>query len=492
MARMRQKTVVDRVTGMWIVVVLLAIGALLTVVWLGWPSQPSVPQTITEPFSELIEAVAQNQPGAAKRIQQRAAEDWAGFLDNLHQMISHPEWRVRSVAGKILADRPDPSYVGFLLPLCSDRDWRVRAVAFRALSRIGPLSEELPMRDTPLDDRERLLLSWLDRHRELIKGRPADICESYAGASRAEFGRPMAARCLSCHAGQSPASIVSSDACSSCHSSIHRQWKRSAHAQSLTHLRLTTVNPTSRQVETMGFGQMRGLNCIECHQLDKTEKAPDPVPTVAGERCPYRFDPAKPPAGSCLRCHETTSKQWKSWLDGVQPRMADWPPGQVDLDFRGDRRSCTDCHMQTIADANGKRFKAHQWMVRRAPELLSDGINLQALPGKVEGGRLRAQIVLTNLSGHDYPTGTRRRAIRLFAGPTEDELRVVATLSPMKNGQPSGRILPSLNAGEQRTFAVDLPADADVLHYRLVYYRNRFVEGGYEVEILAGAFPLGR
>jgi hypothetical protein len=67
---------------------------------------------------------------------------------------------------------------------------------------------------------------------------------------------------------------------------------------------------------------------------------------------------------------------------------------------------------------------------------------------------------LINLSGHAYPTGTRRRALRILAGPSDrpDTATVYR--------------LPPLAPGEQREFALPVEGGAATLMIRLQYCRD--------------------
>ena len=447
----------------------------------------------TRPLSEFLDAVERDEPGAVALAEEAVHRRWPRSRQTLQEMLSHRSWKVRAAACRILADRTPHEFLSVLLPLCSDRDWRVRAAAFDALSQISPFPPAASLRDTPLDRREQMLLEWMDAYDAGSAGAlGAELCELYAETSQAEFGVPLVTRCMACHTGSSPSPLSAADACARCHGQIHEQWKNSAHAQSLSHLQLRTVNPASRQVEDFDFGKIRGVSCLECHRRDPSSPPPATLPASRPSRCPHTFDRTAPPAGSCLRCHSTTHRQWETWKKGRQPRRADWPPGQLDLEFRGDTRTCTDCHMPPAPGEDARKLPGHSWNARRDVKLLREGINVQVHRLDAPDGSPVVRLTLTNLSAHRYPTGTRRRALRVYAGPLgTDRLPLIATLSPVRPGAVFSGTSPALKPGEQRTFLVKLTSDVPVVEYRLVYVRNRFVRGGYEVEIVSGTGPLG-
>ena len=421
-----------------------------------------------------------------------AKEEPPAHADAVEAMLRHDNWRSRATACAILAEQGALESLPALLPRCSDVDWRVRAAAFDALRRLHPCPESASLRDTPLARREQLLLQWLDAHdKTSADALGPELCELYADLTHVEVGPPLADRCLNCHAGQTPSPTASSNACSRCHAEIHAAWAGSAHAQSLSHLRLATVDPVSRQPKRLGFGQVRGLSCTACHR----KGSPAPSPTTAPARdatCPLGFR-ADASSDSCARCHATTWRQWQAWRRGPQPRRLDWPPGQIDVEFRRDDRSCTDCHMPPADSADGKTHRDHRWAARRDVTLLRQGIDVQVLPLDSRDNRRKIRLVLTNLSGHAYPTGSRRRAIGLHAGSLDQDdnaLPLIATLSPIRPGHLGRRTEPALAPGEQRPFIIPLPPEAPGLKYRLIYHRNHLAEGTYGTEFAAGTRPL--
>ena len=311
-------------------------------------------------LARMIEDIINARPGAADRVRAAVLSDYSAGAPMVDSMLLHDHWRVRVTGCAILARKRDPDRLAMLLPRAGDADWRVRAAAFDALARYHPLAGPAPLRDTPLDAREEVLLAWLSGRDARAGDRLLpELCEAYADSKNVEFGRPLAKRCLRCHAGpEAPAGDTSPppDACMNCHQRPHRQWSLSAHGNSLSHLYLTTIDPVSRQPTRMSFGEVRGITCSACHRV----KAGAATRPAGPGRCAYVF--AGPGASeSCRQCHAGTWKQWRKWRGGRQPRRASWPPGSIDMTFRGDRRGCADCHMPRLPAGNGKAVRDHNW-----------------------------------------------------------------------------------------------------------------------------------
>jgi Cytochrome c554 and c-prime len=356
-----------------------------------------------------------------------------------------------------------------LVARASDADWRVRAAAYSAISRIAPL-EEPPLRDTPIDQREKLLLGWLDRH---APGLADDLCEVYAQADYLRFGKALVERCQVCHAGPRPTPRFADTSCTSCHGQAHRQWAGTAHANSLSHLRLATVDPITRQQGVFDFGQRKGMSCIACHEPQPPSAPVHGTAAVtdtatAGHKSTQNAWDFKTVA--CGVCHTQAQSQWQAWRDAPRYRRAAWPPGSVEL--AGDEPlGCVDCHMP-----NGD----HLWAARRDIDLLRNGITLK-ISRDPQG---RTVLSLRNLAGHAYPTGTIRRGLRLFAQSDDQPERLIVTLADgLSNSAEPPRTDTALRPGEERRFL--LAGRPRRVRARLVYLRNRFQTAGYTAEIMA-------
>ena len=346
----------------------------------------------------------------------------------------------------------------------ADADWRVRAAAFAALDAEHPFAD-LPARDTPMAQREQRLIAWMETHHP---ERAGEVCEIFAPHDTLQFSAPLIATCLACHAGPEPEPRFTADRCVDCHADVHTQWSRSAHANSLSHLDLATVDPQTRTAEAVDFGPRRGMSCVACHEPAGLPHPPAPTEPAV------RIEPTDPApcvatftARACGDCHADVQSQWQAWKAGPQPQRAAWPPGSIDFAVTGRGDSCVDCHM-----VGGD----HRWAARRDPVLLRSGIDLALRP--TDDG---VSLALTNLSGHAYPTGTHRRALEVFVSLDGGREQRIAALSPAPPAQAANTHAPALQPGEQRLIA--LPGHPSRVNARLEYVRNRYRTDGYRVEI---------
>jgi len=441
--------------------------------------------------SDLVAEIAAGRAAAVERAKRAAARDWPAAAPTVVRMLGHEHWRVRATACTILAEHPAPAWLPAVFPRACDADWRVRAAAFTVLARHGGQGAPPVLRDTPLEQRETWLLEWLDAHDEHTPAALGpDLCELFAGVRSVEFGRTMVGRCLWCHSGAAPAPFAASEACRRCHAETHGAWSASAHAQSLTHLRLVTIDAATRQPVRMDFGEVRGIGCTECHRTTGPPPAGVTEGSPHGEACPFAFDAETTAADACARCHATTHGQWKAWRAGRQPRRAVFPPGQIDLDHHGDERDCIACHMLPSGEEK-KGPPQHGWSARRNRTLLRSGIDLATIRTRGDAGGRALKLTLTNLAGHAYPTGTRRRAVRLLVGAEGGPETVIATFSPVRMGGPLGDAKPALAPGEQRAFTVPLPEGASGIAYRLLYVRDVTNPESDTLEIVSGSNPVG-
>jgi hypothetical protein len=98
------------------------------------------------------------------------------------------------------------------------------------------------------------------------------------------------------------------------------------------------------------------------------------------------------------------------------------------------------------------------------------------------------------LAGHGYPTGTRRRALRVFVETVDGRPvgeavsgRLLAELSPVRCGRTlSQEAQPALAPGERREFAVPLPAGGAVTAWRLLYCRDVTDPAAYTLQWRGG------
>jgi len=458
--------------------------AALLALWFLWPALKPTDVPPPRPWPQLIDGIQRGRPEALARARAAALAEWDTHRSRILDMLVHDHWRVRSGGCRILAQRNDPSLLPWLVPRASDHDWRVRDAAFGALDAVRPLPTAAPMRNTPLDDRERVLLAWLDAH-DAAAQTPLgpELCEVYANQPHLQFGRPLADRCLRCHAGAEPTPLGSNSRCAHCHGEVHAQWLRSAHARSLSHLALATVIPETGKVEWMTFDPVQGIGCLECHRV----ASPPEVPATLASRptrCPVRFRGDAPAADACARCHASVDRQWRQWQQGPQPRKEAWPTGHVNMAYRGDTRRCVDCHMPRTGEPG---IRPHHWAARQSTPLLAQAVAVTITPLAREGDRRVIRLTLTNLTGHAFPTGSRRRAVKLFAGPeTQQPLPEVVGLSPVRPGRRDTGLEPALGPGERRHYDIHVPFHTAHVAYRLLYYRNVEDPNAYTIAFLAG------
>lgn len=352
----------------------------------------------------------------------------------------------------------------YLIAHTSDNDWRVRAAAYEALSRIAPI-DNAPLRDTPIDQREAVIFDWLDQHAPDLA---ADLCQVYAQPDDLRFGRTLAQHCLTCHAGPEPPAGLTDQRCAQCHSTIHEQFVGNAHANSLSHLNLITIDPATRQQQTFDFKDRRGLTCITCHQPEDSTDLTTPNDQDVNT-CIAPFN-----TSTCATCHKQAQAEWQTWQSQPRFQKANWPPGSIEQ-ATDDPKSCTDCHMP---DGN------HLLAARRDPALLQSGLKL-AITRDAQG---QAVLTLHNLAGHAYPTGTTRRALHLYTQTDDQPETLIAILTDPAPATPITHDAPetsntqlSLEPNELRRFT--LPGRPTHISARTVYVRNRFQPGSYTTHV---------
>jgi hypothetical protein len=416
---------------------------------------------------------------------------------------------VRITACELAARSGDRIWLPALIRRASDRDNSVRQTAWRAINEFEPAvmpALQGTGRDTQAgpDDSARSLLQFIDRVYPPPSNAPANpiICEIWADSGYVGFSPALTDACLACHAGRTRGPFTASEQCRSCHEAIYAEWAQSAHAQSLLHLHLP-VQDDSSEPRPMDFGEVRGIGCLECHVVTGPavrdgEQTPNCVHSFAGKA-----------SAGCAGCHPQTDAQWRAWNGKPQPRKAHWPPGELGLAASDDRRTCTDCHMPRVPTTTGKLHRTHRWSARRNVPLLSDGIHVRARLEPADGKNL-FKAVLTNTSGHTYPTGTCRRTLEwliesseqpgnpvvaakigaAYPGHLNSEAGCTLPACGVEAGCPPHRLQPPLAPGEQREIRLPLPPAVQTVHYRLRYVRDRMNPSLYSTDIVSGTASL--
>jgi len=128
---------------------------------------------------------------------------------------------------------------------------------------------------------------------------------------------------------------------------------------------------------------------------------------------------------------------------------------------------------------------SHRLTARRDPDLLRSGLHIELRPGESSAEQRIVHLVVTNLAGHDYPTGSSHRAVTIHGefGPAEDEAVLLATFSPRGAST-------ALRPGESRTIKVALPEGADWVRCSAVYIRNQFDSQAVRIPITSVELTL--
>ena len=432
-------------------------------------------------WPQIVQGIVDDDPGAVARAAGAVATSRSAARPAVEAMLNHEHWRVRAAACRLLGEQEERVQVALLVPRATDRDWRVRAAAHVALAAVTGRALPTPHRDTPMAERERTLLAWLDERGQQDDDQVrADLCELYADPRHVLLGRPMVAQCLSCHGGRPSQDAMAAARCAGCHRPHVTSWSTSAHAGSLTHLELWTVDADTRTTRRIDLSAHPAMGCAACHAMRGSGPDTEAPSAAAGQVCPVAVAPVQDVSRTCAGCHRSAWLQWRRGLQGPQPRRVLWPRRQVQSDGPADERACLDCHMSAGAEDHG-------FAARRNAPFLASGIDVAMAPLPNEDGTRRVRVTLSNLAGHAYPTGTGRRAVRLLvsAGDAVEGGRVVATLVPDRPGRRGPQVTPALAPGEQRRYDLPWPDGAALLTCRLVYIRNRHAPGSYEVDIVS-------
>ena len=459
----------------------------LALLWMVWPTD-NLELAPPDDVAGLLDKLERGDLRAMREIRSYLSEHQGRQSPLIRRMLRHSHWQVRAGACRLMADE-EAKYVGLLVRHAADRDWRVRSASFAALEAIQPFSDQLPMRNTPLDQREETLITWLEQYCQDRRIRLSDLwCDMFAETDRLDLGRPVIARCLVCHAGSEPKPPEANQPCAECHPAIHQQWKASAHANSLSHLVFTTVSPTTGQVESVDFAPLRGIGCRQCHrpmdsdETDSNDNSPD-------SRCLLGIGPVTKTYQVCVSCHPNTTEQWQAWRTTPQPHRADWPPGHIEFRPPASKTDCLTCHMSPENAVDENTFPKHDWSARRDLDLLQRGIGLQ-LVTDVDGKWHRfVKVTLINYAGHAYPTGSCRRALDLtVAGRGEtDKMVSIIPAANCRESLPGGDPEP-LGPGERRELRFPLTDGCRAVSYRLIYRRNRFDSDSFTQIIQTGNY----
>ena len=242
------------------------VGGVSMFLWLGDSGDEAISQLTAERLSSMV---ASGEANRLERAMGVIEEDWPEHSEVVYGLFGDEDWRLRVVACQLLPRGAGRVGLTAVLARALDIDWRVRACAYETLGRLTGVSLAVPLRDTPMSEREEMLLAWLGRvGDEFGGGVEGELCEVFADAAYLEFGKPMVDRCLECHVGSLRGSAEEVGSCVDCHSEIVREYAGSSHRQSLTHLQLRTVDSQTREPGYYDFGSLRGIDCVNFIFLD--------------------------------------------------------------------------------------------------------------------------------------------------------------------------------------------------------------------------------
>jgi hypothetical protein len=156
-------------------------------------------------------------------------------------------------------------------------------------------------------------------------------------------------------------------------------------------------------------------------------------------------------------------------------------PGEVTRDEGPEAQSCVACHLKRRSPRDEPGLR-HDFGARRDVPFMRGGLVARIDPAT--GGR-GPVLVLTNLAGHRYPSGTGRRALRIDVRyddeePASNQMLLRLTDSTLPTTRPTQ---PALGPGEQRR--IDLPTRAGAARVvcDVTFERNHYVPGSYELPL---------
>ena len=110
------------------------------------------------------------------------------------------------------------------------------------------------------------------------------------------------------------------------------------------------------------------------------------------------------------------------------------------------------------------------------PRMLRSAVHVRLVRGEGDEGRPATLMMLTNLTGHAFPTGTSRRAIDIQVTDAERNWITVHRLVSERLGARSDSDRAALDPGEQRPMTLAVSAGESQQRFRLIYIWNRFEE----------------
>ena len=319
---------------------------------------------------------------------------------------------------------------------------------------------------------------------------------------------------------------LSAAECGSCHQAIHAEWQRSSMATTFTsvvfqvdwekngrlflclncHAPLENQQPLTvtglsgldplrpAGKENPAFDaelQKQGVTCVVCHLQDgviagprgHAEDSPHAVREVQGfgaaEQCApcHQFPP--PPGSDVRRPPSDTVGEWRRWQQQT-----------------GRSEGCIECHMPEverplIPDGKPRRGRRHTFLGGRSADFLRSGLTVEAPRRGADG----IEVPITNLAGHNNPTGEPARALEvgltILAASGERALESIWLSRRIEVPELRELDDTSLLPGETRVLHFHVPPDeltavrgarVEVIYHRLKHYPEVRERAGISVE----------
>ncbi|MCA9712061.1 MAG: hypothetical protein KDK70_39865, partial [Myxococcales bacterium] len=195
--------------------------------------------------------------------------------------------------------------------------------------------------------------------------------------------------------------------CGACHSAIHEQWRRSAHAAAFD-------DPLFRAE----YEPSPSTFCSDCHASGEAHHDHDPHDGVDCSSCHPPTAQAAEADGvtMCTACHQFQfpadplgHRGHYDPADPLQDTVAEWRRSRAAV--RG--QTCVDCHMPATPAGDGPR--SHRLRDTHDPELLARALTVRARAQRAPEGVVVELRLSAGQVGHRVPTGDMFRRLRVSA-----------------------------------------------------------------------------
>src|SRR5690606_8563148 len=138
-------------------------------------------ESVAVDVETIVAAALRGEDAAVEEFIAAARSDFAALQPHLPPLLYHERAELRAAACRAIGASADSrTWAGQLVVRASDADWRVRAAAYEALHALQPL-DAMPLRDTPMAERDAILLDWVARFDASLGTQlAAQRCELYA------------------------------------------------------------------------------------------------------------------------------------------------------------------------------------------------------------------------------------------------------------------------------------------------------------------------